>query len=99
MNFFNTFFTEKNLTEETYEVTSANGTPNLIPTSAVIDAIKRTQGTEAQQIEKILRQIDFANATVASQEDTIAGGGASAGVGYTTTSSYTPTTTSSSSGY
>ena len=64
MNFFNTFFTEKNLTEETYEVTSANGTPNLIPTSAVIDAIKRTQGTEAQQIEKILRQIDFANGNV-----------------------------------
>ena len=36
----------------------------MIPTSMVIDAIKRTQGTEAKQIETILRKIDFANGDI-----------------------------------
>jgi len=64
MNFFNTFFSEKDLTEQVYTVTSANGTPNIIPSTVVIDAIKKTKGAEAKQIETILRQIDFANGDI-----------------------------------
>ena len=55
--------------------------------------------TDVVAVRNQILQIDFANTTVASSEDTIASGGSSAGVGYTTSSSYTPTTTSSSSGY
>ena len=64
MNFFNTFFSEKDLTEQVYTVTSANGTPNIIPSTVVINAIKKTKGAEAKQIETILRQIDFANGDI-----------------------------------
>tara|TARA_R110002051_G_scaffold250847_2_gene310243 strand:+ start:241 stop:507 length:267 start_codon:yes stop_codon:yes gene_type:complete len=62
--FFDNFFSEKDLGEQTYDVESANGTLNVIPTSSVIDAIKSTQGNEAKKIESILRQIDFANGDV-----------------------------------
>jgi len=62
--YFDAFFSEKNLIEQIYDVTSPNGTPNVIPTSAVIDAIKSTQGTEAKQIQNTLRQIDFYNGDV-----------------------------------
>ena len=66
--FFETFFTEKNLTEEIYEVEAKTGgifgTTHLIPTSAVIAKIKTTKGNEAKQIEGILRKIDFANGDV-----------------------------------
>ncbi len=55
--------------------------------------------TDVVAVRNQILEIDFANTTVASSEDTIASGGSSAGVGYTTTSSYTPTTASSSSGY
>ena len=40
MNFFNTFFSEKDLTEQVYTVTSANGTPNIIPSTVVIASIE-----------------------------------------------------------
>ena len=64
MNFFETFFSEKDLTDEVYTVTSENGTPNIIPSSVVIEAVKRTRGEEAQKIETILRKIDFLNGNV-----------------------------------
>tara|TARA_R100000808_G_scaffold502_1_gene2538 strand:+ start:1120 stop:1365 length:246 start_codon:yes stop_codon:yes gene_type:complete len=64
MTFFETFFAEKNLSEKTYTVTSAKGTANIIPSTTVIDAIKRTKGDEAKQIENILRQLDFANGNI-----------------------------------
>ena len=64
MTFFETFFSEKDLTDEVYTVTSANGTPNIIPSSVVIEAVKRTKGEEAQKIETILRKIDFLNGNV-----------------------------------
>ncbi len=63
-DFFTTFFNEKNLVERTYEVKAEDGTPNLIPTTAVIEKIKTTRGEEAKQIENILRQIDFRNGDV-----------------------------------
>mgnify|MGYP003675317409 CR=1 FL=1 len=62
--YFDAFFSEKDLVEKIYEVNSSNGTENLIPTSAVINAIKSTKGTEAKQIQNALRQIDFYNADV-----------------------------------
>ena len=62
--YFDAFFSEKNLIEQIYDVTSPNGTPNVIPTSAVIDAIKSTQGNEAKQIANALRQLDFYNADI-----------------------------------
>ena len=64
MNFFETFFSEKDLTDEVYTVTSENGTPNIIPSSVVIEAVKRTRGEEAKKIETILRKIDFVNGNV-----------------------------------
>ena len=64
MNFFETFFSEKDLTDEVYTVTSENGTPNIIPSSVVIEAVKRTRGEEAKKIETILRKIDFLNGDV-----------------------------------
>ena len=64
MNFFETFFSEKNLTDEVYTVTSENGTPNINPSSVVIEAVKRTRGEEAKKIETILRKIDFLNGNV-----------------------------------
>ena len=64
MTFFETFFSEKDLIDEVYTVTSANGTPNIIPSSVVIEAVKRTKGEEAQKIEAILREIDFLNGNI-----------------------------------
>ena len=64
MNFFETFFSEKDLTDEVYTVTSENGPPNIIPSSVVIEAVKRTRGEEAKKIETILRKIDFLNGNV-----------------------------------
>lgn len=63
-DFFTTFFNEKNLVERTYEVKAEDGTPNLIPTSMVIAAIQQTQGQERQQVERILRELDFRNGDV-----------------------------------
>ena len=67
-NYITTFFAEKDLIEETYEVESKNdsifGTTHLIPTSAVIERIETTKGEERKAIENILRQIDFKNGDV-----------------------------------
>lgn len=59
--FFNRFFAEKEIDERTYEVQAPGGTVNFIPTSAVIEAIKRTKGQEAQAVEAIIRKIDCLN--------------------------------------
>ena len=67
--------------------------------SSKIRIVITPDSTDVVAVRNQILQIDFANTTVESSEDTIAGGGASAGVGYTTTSSYTPTTSSTSSGY
>ncbi len=61
--FFETFFAEKDLTEQIYEIEML-GSLHLIPTESVIEKIKTTQGEEAKQIENILRQIDFKNGDV-----------------------------------
>lgn len=59
-----TFFNEKALDERTYEVVAPGGTPNLIPTSVVIERILSTTGHERQQISDILMQLDVRNGDV-----------------------------------
>ena len=59
--FFNTYFKEKDLDNQVYEITTPNGTMNLIETDMVIAKIKKTQGEEAKKIEAIIRQIDCLN--------------------------------------
>ncbi len=59
MNYFDRFFKEKNLDPALYEVQTAEGTTNFIPSRAVIAKIKQTKGDEAKAIENILRRIDF----------------------------------------
>ncbi len=59
-----TFFNEKALDERLYEVTTAGGTHNVIPTSVVIERILSTTGTERQQISNILLQLDVRNGDV-----------------------------------
>lgn len=64
MKYLDTFFEEKDLPERDYIVMSKNRTENIIPSTAVIDAIKKTKGQEALQIANIIRQIDFANGNI-----------------------------------
>ena len=45
--FFNRYFNEKDLDNQVYEITTPNGTMNLIETDMVIAKIKTTQGEEA----------------------------------------------------
>ena len=67
--------------------------------SSKIRIVVTPNSTDVLAVRNQILEIDFANSTVASSEDTIAGGGASAGVGATTTSSYESTSASTSSGY
>lgn len=63
MDFITTFFAEKNLDDRIYEVENG-GTLNLISTADVIEKIGLTSGQERQQIENILRELDFRNGDV-----------------------------------
>jgi len=63
-NFFTTFFNEKNLDFQYYTVNSPNGTPNIIPSTVVIEAIKHTKGEEAAKIKDMLIKIDFFNGNI-----------------------------------
>ena len=62
--FFNRYFNEKQLDNQVYEITTPNGTMNLIETDMVIAKIKTTQGEEAKKIEAIIRQIDCLNGDI-----------------------------------
>jgi len=63
-NFFTTFFNEKDLDFQYYTVNSPNGTPNIIPSTVVIEAIKHTKGEEAAKIKDMLIKIDFFNGNI-----------------------------------
>ena len=63
-DFITTYFQEKDLEDQIYEVESANGTLNLISTTDVIERIGFTSGEERQKVENILRQLDIANGNV-----------------------------------
>ena len=62
--FFNRYFNEKDLDNQVYEITTPNGTMNLIETDMVIAKIKTTQGEEAKKIEAIIRKIDCLNGDI-----------------------------------
>lgn len=64
-SFFKTFFEEKGIDpEEQFQVFSKGGTWNLMSYGVVMDAISKTQGREKQEIEMMLRRIDFENGDV-----------------------------------
>ena len=63
-------------------------TPKYFKTSSKIRIVVTPNSTDVVAVRNQILQIDFTNTTVSSEEDTIAGGGSSAGVGYTTTTSY-----------
>ena len=63
-NYFENFFSEKNLSDELYEVEAPEGTLNFIESKAVIEKIKLTKGFEAITIEMILRAIDHKNGDI-----------------------------------
>ena len=67
--------------------------------SSKIRIVVTPNSTDVVAVRNQILQVDFTNTTISANEDTIAGGGASAGVGYTTSSSYEPTSSSTSSGY
>lgn len=59
-----TFVEEKQInTEHLFEVNGQSGV-NIIPVSAVIEAIKGAPGHEREQIKTTLVKIDFVNASV-----------------------------------
>ena len=70
MDFITTFFAEKDLEEQIYEVTDKRpsagifGMTHIIPTGVVIEAIQRTTGDERRAIEATLRQLDLYNADI-----------------------------------
>ena len=67
--------------------------------SSSIRIVVTPNSTDVVAVRNQILQVDSTNTTVTANEDTIAGGGASAGVGYTTTSSYESTSSSTTSGY
>ena len=67
--------------------------------SSKIRIVVTPNSTDVVAVRNQILEVDFTNTTISANEDTIAGGGASAGVGYTTSSSYEPTSSSTSSGY
>jgi len=63
MNYFERFFEEKNLSEQTYDI-EHDGTLHMVESEFVIDLIKQTKGDEAKKIAQTLTEIDFHNADV-----------------------------------
>lgn len=63
-DFFTVFFNEKDLPFVQWEITSKDGTWNLIDNEVVIEAIKGTVGSERRSIEWALRKIDLCNGDV-----------------------------------
>ena len=58
------FFAEKNLRDESFEVTSENGTVNMMTTGVVIEAIYTASQKEQKAIGDTIRKIDFMNGDV-----------------------------------
>ena len=62
--YLRTFFEEKDLDQQIYEIEAPGGTLNIIESEAVIERILLTRGGEAEAIAKIIRKIDFLNGDV-----------------------------------
>ena len=64
--YLRTFFAEKDLDSQVYEVTAKRGTCNLYCTEDVIDALLSASESVRAKAADIIRQIDFANGNVHS---------------------------------
>ena len=62
--YLKTFFEEKNLEEVSWELTSSDGTWNLISNCVVLEAINGCPQSEKRGIANMIRRIDFANGDV-----------------------------------
>lgn len=62
--YLRTFFAEKDLDQQVYEIDAPGGTLNIIESEAVIERILMTRGEEADAIAAIIRKIDFMNGDV-----------------------------------
>jgi len=58
------FFAEKDIPEKTFEVEGKEWGMNFIPNTVVVEHIAQCNGPELEQIEDVLRKIDFANGDV-----------------------------------
>jgi hypothetical protein len=59
--FLHTFFQEKNIPYQLFEIADTDGLTHLISTDYVIEAILNTSANEQQAISQTLRKLDFFN--------------------------------------
>ena len=64
LQYLRTFFKEKDLASQVYEVTAKGGTTNLFCTEDVVDALLNASDSTQEKAASILRTIDFANGDV-----------------------------------
>jgi len=62
--YLETFFEEKNLPFESWEVIAEDGTPHFIDSDVVVEAILNCPNHEQKKIADVIRRIDFANGNV-----------------------------------
>ncbi len=62
--YLTTFFAEKTINYQLFEITDTNGSTHLIDTEFVIEAILSTTSTEQQVIGNTLRKLDFFNQSI-----------------------------------
>lgn len=62
--YLKTFFKEKDLPLENWELLDNDGTPHFISNEVVIEAIGNAPAEEQRQIADVIRQIDFKNGNV-----------------------------------
>lgn len=59
--FLHTFFEEKNIRYQLFEIVDTDGLTHFIDTDYVIEAILNTSASEQQVISQTLRKLDFFN--------------------------------------
>ena len=63
-DYFDTFFSEKNLLLTTWELQDNQGTNHIVSSDVIIEAIKAAPDHEQEQIRDVLVKIDFVNGDV-----------------------------------
>jgi len=64
ISYLETFFEEKDLDEETWELTDKTGMFHIIGTAVVLEHIGIAPTHEQEAIANVIRRIDFANGNV-----------------------------------
>lgn len=62
--FLRDFFEEKEIPEVTWDLEDKNGTWHVMPNAVVVEAMTQCSIQEAKGIEKVLRQVDWADGDV-----------------------------------